>query len=49
MVDDNLDIYWLSNCCDAPPIYPVDEFPGEALGLCYQCKEPAIFTIEEEE
>ena len=36
---------YYSNCCEAPPLYEIDEFPGETLGICMSCKEGAIFKI----
>ena len=37
---------YYSNCCDAPPLNEVDEFPAEILGMCMSCREGAIFRVE---
>ena len=38
---------YYSNCCDAPPLNEVDEFPAEILGVCMKCREGAIFYLGE--
>ena len=34
---------WYSNCCDAPPLYELEENSWTGIGKCMSCREGAIF------
>ena len=36
---------YVSECCDAPPL---GELSSNKLGFCSECKEAAVFILEEE-
>ena len=40
---------WLSNCCDAPPLYEVNSYSDDFIGICMKCREGAVFKAEKEE
>lgn len=41
---------WLSQCCYAEPLYPIqyEDDDDEALGICGHCRDHTTFLNEEE-
>ena len=45
MVDLYNEEEWFSECCYAPPMYPIND----KLGICIQCRDHATFELIKEE